>query len=85
MPANVAGAVPAATGRLGPIRYLDFTALRVAGTALAIIGIGMVAAAQSGMVTAAQSGVVAAAQSGMVTAAQSGMVTAAQSGMVAAA
>ena len=43
MTATVAGAVLAATGRLGPIRYLDFTALRVAGTALAIIGIGLVA------------------------------------------
>ncbi len=49
MTATVAGTVFAATGRLNAVRYLDFTAVRVAGTALAVIGIGAVWVAQSGM------------------------------------
>jgi protein-S-isoprenylcysteine O-methyltransferase Ste14 len=49
MTATVTGVVLAATERLGPVRHLDFTGARVAGTVLALIGIGMVAAAQSGM------------------------------------
>jgi protein-S-isoprenylcysteine O-methyltransferase Ste14 len=51
MTATVAGTVFAATGRLNAVRYLDFTAVRVAGTALAVIGIGAVWVAQSGMGT----------------------------------
>jgi protein-S-isoprenylcysteine O-methyltransferase Ste14 len=47
--ATMAGVVLAATERLGPVRYLDSTGVRVAGTVLALTGIGMVAAAQSGM------------------------------------
>ena len=49
MTATVAGAVLTVTGWLGPVRYLDCTAVRIAGTVLAVIGIGMVTVAQSGM------------------------------------
>lgn len=49
MTATVAGTLLAATGRLAAVPYLDFTAVRVAGTALAVIGIGAVWVAQSGM------------------------------------
>ena len=51
MTATVAGAVLAATGWLGPVRLLDYTVVRIIGTALAVTGIGMVAVAQSGMGT----------------------------------
>ena len=49
MATSVAGAVFAATGLLDPVRYLDLTGVRVAGTVLAVIGIGAVWVAQSGM------------------------------------
>ena len=51
MTATVAGTVLAATGRLDAVRYLDFAGVRVAGTVLAVIGIGAVWVAQSGMGT----------------------------------
>jgi protein-S-isoprenylcysteine O-methyltransferase Ste14 len=47
--AIVVGVVLGATEKLGPIRYLDFVGVRIAGAALALIGIGIVAVAQSGM------------------------------------
>jgi protein-S-isoprenylcysteine O-methyltransferase Ste14 len=49
MATTVCGTVLAATGRLEALRCLDFIAVRVAGTALAVIGIGAVWVAQSGM------------------------------------
>jgi protein-S-isoprenylcysteine O-methyltransferase Ste14 len=49
MAASVIGALLAATGVLGPLRYLDYTAVRIAGMTLALIGIGAVFAAQSDM------------------------------------
>jgi protein-S-isoprenylcysteine O-methyltransferase Ste14 len=49
MAVTVVGALLAATERLGPLPYLDYLAVRVAGLVVALIGIGAVFAAQSDM------------------------------------
>jgi protein-S-isoprenylcysteine O-methyltransferase Ste14 len=49
MAATVAGTVLAAVGWLDSVRFLDFAAVRVGGSVLAVIGIAMVWVAQSGM------------------------------------
>jgi protein-S-isoprenylcysteine O-methyltransferase Ste14 len=47
--ATIIGPLLAVTDRLGPLRHLDYTTVRVAGMFLALIGIGAVFAAQSDM------------------------------------
>jgi protein-S-isoprenylcysteine O-methyltransferase Ste14 len=46
---SVVGALLAATGALGPVRFLDSTALRIAGMIVSLTGIGAVFVVQSHM------------------------------------